>query len=313
MITVVVPLLNERDSLAELHGELAEMARAHSLDMEILFVDDGSTDGSWSEIQRLKKADHRVRGLRLRRHFGKSSALAAGFRSARGNFIATIDADLQDDPREIPNLLKALESRNLDLISGWKQTRRDPGPKVFASRVFNWMVSRLTDVNLHDHNCGLKVYRAEVLRELKLYGERHRLICVLAAARGFHVGEQPVHHRPRKHGRSKFGLNRFTRGFLDLLTVKFLTGYGSRPQHLLGGVGLTAFLFGAVSLTYLAITWVVRLFRPEAFEPVHARALLGYAIAGLLFGTQLLSLGLLAELITAQKSPDDDFSVAEEV
>ncbi len=313
MISVVIPVFNEHDSLAELHGEIAGVAKERALDLEMIFVDDGSTDDSWSAIQGLNKVDTRVHGLRLRRNFGKSAALAAGFRAAKGDIVITIDSDLQDDPKEIPGLIEQLQS-GFDVVGGWKQVRHDPWHKVLASRVFNSVVSWSTGVRLHDHNCGLKCYRAEVLRDVRLYGELHRFIPVLAAARGFRVGERAVNHRPRKYGHSKFGPGRFLTGLLDLMTVKFLTSFGRRPQHLLGSFGLLSFLFGAGSLIYLGFTWIVRLWWPEMFQPIHARALPVYAVAALLFGTQLLSIGFLAELLTAHTTRDvDTYNIAEEV
>jgi dolichol-phosphate mannosyltransferase len=313
MISIVIPLYNERDSLTELHSEIGSVAKSQTLEIELIFVDDGSTDGSWSAIQGLCSHDGRVHGLRLRRNFGKSAALAAGFRKASGDVAITIDADLQDDPREIPGLIEQLNA-GLDVVAGWKKVRHDPWHKVLASRVFNSLVSFSTGVRLHDHNCGLKCYRAEVLRDIRLYGELHRFIPVLAAARGFRVGERPVNHRPRKFGQSKFGAGRFLTGLLDLMTVKFLTSFGRRPQHLLGSFGLLSFLFGAGALTYLGITWIIRLWVPEMFSPIHERALPVYAVAALLFGTQLLSIGFLAELMTAHITRDiDTYSIAEEV
>jgi glycosyltransferase involved in cell wall biosynthesis len=313
MISVVIPVFNERDSLAELHGEIVAMSKSHAPELEMIFVDDGSTDGSWPAIQELHSQDGRVRGLRLRRNFGKSAALAAGFRAAKGDIVITIDADLQDDPKEIPELIDQMRT-GFDVVGGWKQVRHDPWHKVLASRVFNFVVSCSTGVRLHDHNCGLKSYRTEVVRDIRLYGELHRFIPVLAAARGFRVGERPVNHRPRKHGQSKFGAGRFLTGLLDLMTVKFLTSFGRRPQHLLGSFGLLSFLFGAVALIYLGVTWIVRLWAPEMFSPIHERALPVYAVAALLFGTQLLSIGFLAELLTAHITRDvDTYSIAEEV
>jgi len=235
MISVVVPVFNEAESLEALHAELVEVGRANNLQMNIVFVDDGSTDGSWQIIRRLAAENPRVRGLRFRTNFGKAAALNAGFALARDPLVMTLDADLQDDPHEIPRFLEQME-QGFDVVSGWKKVRHDPWHKVWPSRVFNWMVSRLTGVKLHDHNCGMKCYRREVLDEVRLYGELHRFVPVLAAARGFRVGELVIHHRPRQFGRSKYGVSRFIKGFLDLLTVKFLTGFGQRPQHLLGGV-----------------------------------------------------------------------------
>ncbi len=227
MISIVIPVFNEAESLADLHGEIAATGALAGLAYEVLFVDDGSRDGSWKVITDLARKFAEVRGLRFRRNFGKAAALSAGFASAKGDIIMTLDADLQDDPAEIPNFLLALEL-GMDVISGWKKTRHDPWHKVWPSRVFNGLVSWLTGVRLHDHNCGMKCYRAEVFREIRLYGELHRFIPVLAAARGFKVAEVIIKHRPRKFGYSKYGVRRFVKGFLDLLTVKFLTGYGQR-------------------------------------------------------------------------------------
>lgn len=310
-ISVVIPVFNEEPSLPQLHAELQETAAKHGLDLELIWVDDGSSDGSWECIRTLVGRDERSRGIRFRRNFGKAAALSAGARSASAPVICTLDADLQDDPAELPRLLVELE-RGLDLVSGWKQQRCDPWHKVWPSRVFNFLVSTLTGVHLHDHNCGLKAIRAEVFREIRLYGELHRFIPVLAAARGFKVGEVPVHHRPRKYGRSKYGAWRIVKGFLDLLTVKFLTGFGGRPQHLLGTIGLLAFFLGLLGMAYLTVIWLLRLWFPEAFDPLHQRPLLIYSAAALLLGAQMMSIGFLAELLTAYQSRDEDaYSVVE--
>ena len=317
MISVVIPVFNESESLPALYEEIAAVARAASLDPDVVFVDDGSTDGSWTIIAALARSHSEVHGIRFRRNFGKAAALSAGFRAARGDIILTLDADLQDDPAEIPRFLVALAGDKqtglaLDVVSGWKRVRHDPWHKVWPSRVFNFMVSWLTGVPLHDHNCGMKCYRAEVFREVRLYGELHRFIPVLAAARGFRIGEIEINHRPRKFGHSKYGVRRFIKGFLDLLTVKFLTGFGQRPQHMLGGLGLCSFLLGNLGLLYLAVTWVIRLWYPEKYEPLHQRALLIYALAALLLGAQMMSIGFLAELVLAYTSRDEDsYSIAE--
>jgi dolichol-phosphate mannosyltransferase len=312
MLSIVIPVCDERESLAALHRELDEVAGAHGYEMEIILVDDGSTDGSWSEIRRLAEIDARVRGIRFRRNFGKAAALAAGFRAAGGETVMTLDADLQDDPREIPRFLAAM-SEDLDVVSGWKQPRHDPWHKVFPSRIFNALVSMLTGVRLHDHNCGMKCYRREVLREVRLYGELHRFVPVLAAARGFTVGELTIQHRPRRFGRSKYGMRRFMKGFLDLLTVKFLTGFGQRPQHLLGTIGLVSFVLGFVGLTSLAVNWVLGHTIPGwEITPLHQRPAVIYSLGALLLGAQLMSMGFLAELITAYQVRDaDTYSIAE--
>lgn len=311
MLSIVIPLVDEEPSLAELHAEIAATLDRERIDAEITFVDDGSKDGSWATIQKLAQADRRVRGIRLRRNFGKAAALSAGFQSARGNIVLTIDGDLQDDPAEIPQFLAAL-GRGFDVVSGWKQDRRDPWHKVFPSRVFNWMVGAMTGVKLHDHNCGMKCCRSQVMREIRLYGELHRFIPVLADARGFRIGEIPIHHRPRRHGHSKYGMRRFMKGFLDLLTVKFLTSYSHRPQHVLGGVGLLSFVLGSLGLIWLAIEWVIRLWNPAWSPPLHQRPLMYYSVVAFLFGAQLLSIGFLAELLIAHQSePNSSFSIAE--
>jgi dolichol-phosphate mannosyltransferase len=312
MISIVIPLYNEHESLATLHAEIVDAARAAGLDFEIIFVDDGSTDTSWSVIGDLARGDSRVHGIRFRRNFGKAAALSAGFHAARGDFILTLDADLQDDPKEMTRFLAALKD-GLDVVSGWKRIRHDPWHKVGPSRVFNALVGIVTGVRLHDHNCGMKCYRKEVFREVRLYGELHRFIPVLAAARGYKVGEIEINHRPRKFGGSKYaGAGRFVKGFLDLLTVKFLTGFGKRPQHLIGSVGMISFLLGNLGFLYLAYTWIVRLWDPGAYPPVHERPLLIFSFAALLMGAQMMSIGFLAELITAYQSRDEDaYSIQE--
>lgn len=313
MISIVIPLYNEEESLGPLHQEIRASTEKAGLDCEILFVDDGSTDGSWNKVLDLARQDHRVHGIRFRRNFGKAAALSAGFQAVHGNLALTLDADLQDDPKEIPRFLEKM-AEGFDVVSGWKRVRHDPWHKVFPSRIFNWLVSTVTRVKLHDHNCGMKCYRSGIFKEVRLYGELHRFIPVLAAARGYKVGEIEIHHRPRKFGGSKYmGAERFVKGFLDLMTVKFLTGYGRRPQHLLGSFGMLCFGTGVLGMLWLAITWIItQYFRPGLFEPLHQRPALIYSLAALLLGAQMMSIGFLAELITAYQSRDEDsYSVAE--
>ncbi len=311
-LSIVIPILDEHQALPELHAQLTAVLARLGRPYEIIFVDDGSRDGSVEAARQLVECDAHTQLVELRRHFGKAAALQAGFELADGDIIITLDGDLQDDPAEIPNFLAAL-AQGKDVVSGWKKTRYDPWHKVLPSRVFNAMVSWLTGVRLHDHNCGMKCYRAEVLREIRLYGELHRFIPVLADARGFKVGEVVIKHRPRRFGSSKYGVRRFVKGFLDLLTVKFLTGFGQRPQHLLGSIGLVSFLIGNVLLIYLTITWVIRQFWDDTlFLPLHERPLLIYALAALLLGAQMMSMGFLAELITAYTGHErESYSVAE--
>lgn len=312
-ISLVIPVLNEVDSLRELHAQIARAAVDHSLDVELIFVDDGSRDGSWKVIEQLSNEDARVEGIRFRRNFGKAAALTAGLKAASGELIMMMDADLQDDPAEIPNFIAKL-NEGFDVVNGWKQRRLDPWHKVYPSRVFNWLVSRMTGLKLHDHNCGVKLFRSQVAREIRLYGELHRFIPVLAHARGFRVTEIGVHHRARQHGVSKYGIRRFTRGFLDLLTVSFLIGYGQRPHHMLGWIGLICFGLGFLGMGYLAFIWllmnVIPVWKPE---PIGGRPLLAYSIASTLLGAQAVTIGLLAELIVYNTGRDSDtYSVAEE-
>ncbi|MSR60785.1 MAG: glycosyltransferase [Planctomycetaceae bacterium] len=314
MLSLIIPVCNEAGSLVELHAEIDCVLGALPLEAEVVFVDDGSTDGSWTIIADLASRDRRVRGVRFRRNFGKAAALSAGIEASRGEILVMLDADLQDDPAEIPRFLTQLE-QSCDVVNGWKRRRLDPWHKVYPSLVFNGMVSRLTGLALHDHNCGLKCFRREVAAEIRLYGELHRFIPVLAHARGFRVTELEINHRPRRHGASKYGVRRFVRGFLDLLTVRFLTGFGQRPQHLLGTAGLALFTLGAAGLLFLAVVWLLTNLPPHwNLGKIGDRPLLGYSVAALLLGGQLLSLGLLAELIVALTGRDrDTYSVAERI
>ncbi len=313
-LSIVVPVFNEAPSLRQLHREIADVLGEHNYTGEIIFVDDGSRDESWTVIQELASQDSRIRAVRFRRNFGKAAALSAGFAMVRHPRVLTLDADLQDDPREIPAFLAKVEE-GFDVVSGWKKIRHDPWHKVFPSRIFNWMVSGITGVRLHDHNCGMKCYRREVLEEVVLYGELHRFVPVLAAARGFTVGELVIHHRPRQFGKSKYGVSRFVKGFLDLLTVRFLTGFGQRPQHVLGTVGLVSFALGAVILTSLATLWIGSRTLP-GWTPItlHDRPLVVYATGLLLLGGQMMSIGFLAELFLAYHvRPERIYSIAERI
>lgn len=316
-LSFVIPVHNEAESLEQLHRELSDVVEKRGLGpSEFIFVDDGSRDGSWGVIRGLAAADDRVRGIRFRRNFGKAAALTAGFEEARGRVVFTMDGDLQDDPAEVPRFLEKLEGEpKLDVVSGWKQTRHDPWHKVGPSRVFNAMVSGLTGCHLHDHNCGFKAYRAEVLGEVFLYGELHRFVPVLAHARGFRVGEIVVNHRARRFGRSNYGVSRFVKGFLDLLAVRFRTGYGQRPQHLFGTIGLLMMGVGFAGLIYLAAVWVYyNWMKGDTHHPIGTRPMLVYSAALLGVGTQLVVLGVLAELVTSYNlRPRDTYSVAERV
>lgn len=305
--SVVIPLHNEQDSIALLHDELRQAFSRLQADNQVewILVDDGSRDGTWEKVREIVESDPRAKAIRFRRNFGKAAALTAGFAQARGAIVFTLDGDLQDDPIEIPRFLEKL-SAGLDVVSGWKKRRHDPWHKVFPSRVFNWMVSKLTGCKLHDHNCGYKAYRAEVVREVRIYGELHRFVPVLAHARGFRVGEIEVNHRARRFGYSKYGFNRFIKGLLDLLTVRFLTGFSGRPLHVLGGIGLALMAIGVGGLGFLAIEWLF------GIRPIGTRPFLSYSAIALGIGAQFFSLGILAELVTAYNlRTQDTYSVAE--
>ena len=312
-LSLVIPAMNEVDSLRELHSQISQAAADHSLDIQVIFVDDGSRDGTWEVMRQLAAEDRRVHSIRLRRNFGKAAALTAGLKQAHGDLIMTMDADLQDDPAEIPNFLAKLNDGH-DVVNGWKQRRLDPWHKVYPSRVFNWLVSRMTGLRLHDHNCGVKLFRREVAGEIRLYGEMHRFIPVLAHARGFRVTEIGVHHRARQFGHSKYGIRRFTRGFLDLLTVSFLISYGQRPHHMLGWIGLLCFGLGFLGLGFLGVLWLMmNVFHLFPTTPIGDRPLLAYSIASTLLGAQAITVGLLAELIVHRTGRDSDtYSIAEE-
>lgn len=314
-ITCVIPVYNEVESLPELHRQIISVCEANNYQYEIVFVDDGSNDGSWDCVLNLQKQDTNIKGVRFRRNFGKAAALNAGFKEATGSIVFTLDADLQDDPEEIPHFLELMESESLDVISGWKKRRYDPWHKVGPSRIFNRMVSTLTKVKLHDHNCGFKCYRREVLEEVHLYGELHRFVPVLAAARGFKVGEIIVNHRKRQFGHSKYGVRRIVKGFLDLLTVYMLTGYGHRPQHLLGTLGLCCFGASGCLTLGLSLHWILdRLFVVENPVHLHERAIFYFALVGVIIGIQLLMTGFIAELVTKQTSRDEQiYAVCETI
>ncbi len=314
-LSIIIPVLNEEDSIGQLHREISEVAEKNGYQIQIVFVDDGSTDRSWQVMQTLHESDDRIHCLRFRRNFGKAAALRAGASVATGELLVTMDADLQDDPAEIPALIEKLGDDH-DLISGWKEVRHDPIGKTIPSKVFNWLVGFLTGVKLHDHNCGFKIYRREIFDEVKLYGEMHRFVPVLAAAKGFRVGELAVNHRPRTHGVSKYGWSRLPKGFLDLLTVSFLTGYNQRPQHVLGMLGMSSFFVGAIGLIYMMIYWVLRM-SFDAFAdwtPLHQRPLVLFSMGALLLGTQLLCMGFLAELIVARgQEGKEPYSIRDEI
>lgn len=291
-ISVIIPILNECDNLQELQGQLTRVLEEVGRSYEIIYIDDGSTDGSQKLCREFASSNPHVMLVELRRHFGKAAALQAGFETARGEIIITMDGDLQDDAKEIPAFLDALED-DLDLVSGWKRDRQDPISKTLPSRFFNFVTSQLTGIPLRDFNCGFKAYRREVVENLDLYGELYRYIPVLANAKGFRVGEIPVEHRPRLHGKSKYSIERFFRGAFDLVTVLFLRNYQRRPLHLFGLIGVLIFLTGFAVDAFLALQWFLGL------SSLSNRPLLLFGTLLITVGIQVLIFGLLAEMITA--------------
>jgi glycosyltransferase involved in cell wall biosynthesis len=290
-VTVVVPGLNEAESLPLLAAQVKE-ALAPDTSYELIFIDDGSTDDSWKVICELHDADPAVRGVRLRKNFGKAMALAAGFERARAEVVVMMDADLQDDPADLPKMLGGLKA-GLDVVVGWKVNRLDPMNRKVFSRIFNTTVGYVTGVRLHDMNCGFKAYRREVLQSIPIYGDLFRFIPVLASWQGFSVGEIPINHRARQFGSSRYGLERILRGFFDLLSVSFLTKYSRKPMHLFGLLGLFFSFLGVLICGYLSVLWIQG-------EPIGARPLLLLGVLLILVGAQSFSIGLLGEFMTFQ-------------
>lgn len=306
-VSIIVPVLNEAGTVLELSRRVAEVMERIGRRFEILFVDDGSSDETRQRVREAHEIDDRVKLVSLRRNFGKAAALCAGFDHSSGQILITMDGDLQDEPDEIPRFLEKLERENLDLVSGWKQQRQDPASKRYPSRLFNWVTRKLASVDLHDFNCGFKAYRREVLDEIALYGELHRYIPVLASRRGFALGELSVVHHPREHGTSKYGWDRYYKGLLDLITVLFITKYTRRPLHLFGMIGLSSLFAGLGINFYLAILWL-------SGQTLSNRPLLLLGILLMLLGIQVLTTGLIGEMITFKNfNRTDTYSVKERV
>ncbi|MCK4504969.1 MAG: glycosyltransferase family 2 protein [Candidatus Aegiribacteria sp.] len=286
-VSIVIPAFNEEESISELVREISESMQGMLI--EIIIIDDGSTDGTWERIMELSSL-FPLKGLKLSSNQGKAAALAAGFGESSGKYVVTMDADLQDDPSEIPKMIKLMEEKNYDLVSGWKKNRKDPAGKTLPSKLFNLTVRLTTGVKLHDFNCGLKTYRRNVVKNLELYGEMHRYTPVLAAQQGFSVGEKVVHHRPRKYGKTKYGMARFFRGYSDLLTILFLHRYSYRPLHLFGGIGTFLAFIGFCISVYMTVLWFTG-------ESIGRRPLLLLGVLLLVVGFQFISLGLLGEMV----------------
>ncbi len=296
-LSIVIPVLNEAESLPELVGRIREALKAEPYAWEVLFIDDGSTDDTGAVLSRLHAEDPRVRAIRFRRNYGKSAALALAFQEARGERVVTMDGDLQDEPNEVPRMLARIEE-GWDLVSGWKRVRNDPWTKTMPSKMFNAVTSLMSGIKLHDFNCGLKAYRSEVTQSLDVYGELHRYLPVLAHFDGFRVTELPVLHHARQHGRSKFGAARFINGFLDLLTVLFVTSSRRSPMHVFGRVALSFMIAGFAMLAWVMGPWLLG-------APVRVRPLLLFGVGMEIAALQFISLGLLGELVARQRSSEE--------
>ena len=305
-VSIVVPLFNEEESLPELCSWIERVCIEHKLSYEIVLVDDGSTDASWNVVEALSAANHNIKGIRFQRNYGKSAALNEGFKTVQGDVVITMDADMQDSPDEIPPLRKMIIEDGYDLVSGWKQHRHDPISKTIPSKFFNGVTARVSKIKLHDFNCGLKAYKLKVVKTIEVYGEMHRYIPLIAKWAGYRkIGEKVVEHRARKYGKSKFGLERFVNGFLDLASIMFVGKFGKRPMHFFGTWGTISFLFGFLVFIYLTIS---KFFLDKT--GMTQRPLFFFAILAMIIGTQLFLTGFIAELIT-RNAPGRNFYLIE--
>ena len=298
-ISVIVPLYNEEDSLEELAERIVKVMNENSYSYEIIFIDDGSTDNSWNIIEDLSSLHVSMKALRFRRNYGKSAALYSGFGASRGDVVITMDADLQDDPNEIPELYDMIKKEGYDLVSGWKKDRRDPAGKTIPSRFFNFTARMVTGIGLHDFNCGLKAYRKEVVKRIEVYGEMHRYIPILVKNAGYtKIGEKVVKHSKRKYGVTKFGLERFINGFLDLMSLSFVSRFGKRPMHFFGGIGTLVFILGLISALYLGIMKIIHLRQGVRTPLVTDSPYFYLSLTAMIIGTLLFLAGFLGEMIS---------------
>jgi glycosyltransferase involved in cell wall biosynthesis len=309
-ISVIVPLFNEVESLPELHDWIHKVMNEHAFTYELIFIDDGSKDGSWDLIEELNKKNSSVRGIKFQRNYGKSAALQKGFEAAKGDVVITMDADLQDSPDEIPELFKMIKEQDFDLVSGWKKKRYDPITKTIPTKLYNWAARRLTGIHLHDFNCGLKAYKKVVVKSVELYGDMHRYIPALAKYAGFNrIGEKVVQHQSRKYGTTKFGLNRFLNGPLDLLTVVFMGKFGKKPMHFFGAIGTLMFFIGFGFALYLGID---KLFIDKTARLLADRTEFFIALVAMIIGVQFFLAGFIAEIIGRNSSTRNVYLVEKE-
>lgn len=313
-LSIVVPLLNEHESLPILVERLHKVIGDMGVTYEVILVDDGSTDGSWPVIRGLSEADARVKGIRFGRNYGKSPALNEGFRAAQGGVVITMDADLQDDPDEIPSLYRMITEEGFDLVSGWKKKRYDPLSKTLPTKLFNWTTRRVSGVMLHDFNCGLKAYRGEVVKSIEVFGEMHRYIPFIAKKEGFRkIGEKVVKHHPRQYGRTKFGFDRFINGFLDLLTITFVFRFGKKPMHFFGSLGLGMFFLGFLSTAWILGSKLYHLATHQRAPLVADQPLFFIALTAMIIGAQLFLAGFVAELVSRNSAERNHYRVADRI
>lgn len=312
-LSIVIPLLNEEESLRELHDWIASVMQKNAYTYEVIFIDDGSTDNSWQIIQTLSHENEHVKGIRFMKNFGKSQALHAGFAKAKGDVVITMDADLQDNPDEIPELFNMVTTEHFDLVSGWKKKRYDNVVmKNLPSKLFNWAARMTSGVRLHDFNCGLKAYQNRVVKNVEVSGEMHRYIPVLAKNAGFkNIGEKVVKHQARKYGETKFGMNRFINGFLDLITIWFLSRFGKQPMHLFGALGSMMFIIGFVSAGFIGISKLWRMYDGQPTILVTQNPWFYISLATMVIGTQLFLAGFLGEIILRAKSSNDRYKISD--
>jgi glycosyltransferase involved in cell wall biosynthesis len=312
--SLVIPLFNEAESLPELHAWIKRVCESNAITYEILFIDDGSKDHSWKVIESLKTTDSNVRGFKFARNYGKSAALHVGFQNASGEVVITLDADLQDSPEEIPALRDMIQNQGYDLVSGWKKERFDPITKTVPTKLFNWATRKMTGISLHDFNCGLKAYSLQVVKCIEVYGEMHRYIPVLAKREGFtNIGEKIVQHQARKFGTTKFGVNRFINGFLDLLSITFMSKFGKRPMHFFGAWGLVMFLAGLSLFMYLGGNKLWAMYSGEHAKNIADQSSFYIALTCMIIGTQLFLAGFIGELISRNSSSRNDYTIAQKI
>jgi len=314
-LSITIPLLNEDESIQELHNWIVTVMKSHNYSYEIIFIDDGSTDNSWVIIEKLSIENPNVKGIRFLKNFGKSQALHAGFSKAKGDVVITMDADLQDNPEEIPEMYDMILNQNFDLVSGWKKKRYD---SIFAknlpSKLFNWAARKTSGVVLNDFNCGLKAYKNTVVKNIEVSGEMHRYIPVLAKNAGFaKIGEKIVQHQARKYGETKFGMDRFVNGFLDLITIWFLSRFGKRPMHLFGALGSIMFIIGFVSAGYIGFSKLYRLYHDIPYNLVTNNPWFYISLTTMIIGTQFFLAGFLGEIILRTKNNDERYKVSKEI